>query len=536
MKKSKFLIIAIFCLASLFLGRSLFADNAPTDLKAEIVSADRILLTWKLSADTVFGYSIETKKDDGSYTVVSVFSYPSVISALVPYQSSDQGKRLTFRIRSQASQNDYSSYSNEASVQIMALNSLALPDLVISSLKTETNKIFSKIPFSVITCIKNIGAGNAYGPFDLYLDFGDGQAIRKTAGIYERDKLLKPGSELCLTSKFDESFGVSSLNFLKYDRPGNFNLTATTDRGNTVLEADDSNNSKSIALEVLDKKDTVAPVAPNKIVITYSKNYVDIGWFYPAIADLKSIYVYRSDKKGDLGWPVYKFNVPSTKASGSYVQDKNLNEKKGYYYVVKTVDFSGNESQNNNQYFVPPRENFVLGSTGTAQLVVNKAPLYNPALSWSENEKNLFSQADSKLVAKFKGSLMIQYQEHGEAWYLSATTGKKYYLAKSCFLSTFKSLAVGISNTDLNKIPIGVLNSKKFTNACKNTKFINNVKGKIFLQVQSRGEIWYVNPINCNRYNLKDEATALNVFKALAKGVSNIDLRKIPVGDISSCK
>jgi len=49
------------------------------------------------------------------------------------------------------------------------------------------------------------------------------------------------------------------------------------------------------------------------------------------------------------------------------------------------------------------------------------------------------------------------------------------------------------------------------------------VKGKILLQVESKGEAWYVNPDNLNRYYLGRPADAFNVMRELGLGISNKD-------------
>lgn len=55
------------------------------------------------------------------------------------------------------------------------------------------------------------------------------------------------------------------------------------------------------------------------------------------------------------------------------------------------------------------------------------------------------------------------------------------------------------------------------------------LSGKILLQVETHGEAWYVNPKNFERYYLARPADAFLVMKTLGIGVSNEDLRKIPL-------
>ena len=57
------------------------------------------------------------------------------------------------------------------------------------------------------------------------------------------------------------------------------------------------------------------------------------------------------------------------------------------------------------------------------------------------------------------------------------------------------------------------------------------LKGRILLQVESHGEAWYVNPADAKRYYLGDPGTAYNVMRFLSLGIKNSDLRKIQVGE-----
>ena len=54
--------------------------------------------------------------------------------------------------------------------------------------------------------------------------------------------------------------------------------------------------------------------------------------------------------------------------------------------------------------------------------------------------------------------------------------------------------------------------------------------GKIYLQVESHGEAWYVNPTDGLRYYLGRPADAFNIMRELGLGISNANIAKIPVG------
>lgn len=129
----------------------------------------------------------------------------------------------------------------------------------------------------------------------------------------------------------------------------------------------------------------------------------------------------------------------------------------------------------------------------------------------------LFS-VKSAPASNLHGRILLQVESKGEAWYVNPKDGKRYYMANgSDAYNVMKSLGVGISNKDLDKI-------KKDANYRK--KFI----GKIFLQVESKGEAYYIS--FDGRYNyLKDGAAAYAVMRKLGLGIKNSDLSKIPLAD-----
>lgn len=56
------------------------------------------------------------------------------------------------------------------------------------------------------------------------------------------------------------------------------------------------------------------------------------------------------------------------------------------------------------------------------------------------------------------------------------------------------------------------------------------LSGHILLQVESRGEAWYVNPEDNKRYYLKAPREALQIIRQLGQGITDQKLKKIPIG------
>ena len=55
----------------------------------------------------------------------------------------------------------------------------------------------------------------------------------------------------------------------------------------------------------------------------------------------------------------------------------------------------------------------------------------------------------------------------------------------------------------------------------------NNLKGRILIQVESKGEAWYVNPKDGLRYYMADGSEAFQIMKNLGVGMSNKDIEKM---------
>lgn len=58
----------------------------------------------------------------------------------------------------------------------------------------------------------------------------------------------------------------------------------------------------------------------------------------------------------------------------------------------------------------------------------------------------------------------------------------------------------------------------------------SRLSGRILLQVEENGEAWYVNPSDARRYYLGRPDDAFRIMKELGLGISNADIKKIPVG------
>lgn len=128
---------------------------------------------------------------------------------------------------------------------------------------------------------------------------------------------------------------------------------------------------------------------------------------------------------------------------------------------------------------------------------------------------------DNDLAQKLAGRILLQVESYGRAWYIDPLSHTRYYLQggnEAYFLMRTKAL--GITNSDLAKIP-----TKE--GQAGNKKLIERLKGRILLQVEKRGEAWYVDPTNGLRYYLKNGEAAYELMKSKGLGIKNKDLAQI---------
>ncbi len=177
-----------------------------------------------------------------------------------------------------------------------------------------------------------------------------------------------------------------------------------------------------------------------------------------------------------------------------------------------------------------------------------------------------------ELAKQLSGKILLQVEENGEAWYINPADEKRYYLGRpSDAFRLMQNLGTGITNKNLEKIPVAEANwggldddhdglSNIIEDSLKTDKtkidtdedgfsdkeellqgynprgkgkinidinFSKQQRGKIFLQIESHGEAWYVNPDDNKRYFLGRPSDAFNVMRNLGLGITDKNLNKI---------
>ncbi|MFH0951303.1 MAG: peptidoglycan-binding domain-containing protein [bacterium] len=136
-------------------------------------------------------------------------------------------------------------------------------------------------------------------------------------------------------------------------------------------------------------------------------------------------------------------------------------------------------------------------------------------------EKDMVTQVNNPLRARLAGNILLQVEANGEGWYVNPGDQQKYYLGRPAdAYEIMRFLSVGITDTDLAR-------------AQANTGFALKHKGKIFLQVQQHGEAYYVD-FQGKLHYMKDGAAAYDIMRGFGLGITNKDIRQIPVGETTT--
>lgn len=147
-----------------------------------------------------------------------------------------------------------------------------------------------------------------------------------------------------------------------------------------------------------------------------------------------------------------------------------------------------------------------------------------------ENNETLF---DKKMAERLHGQILLQVEDHGEAWYIRSKDSMRYYMKDGATAyEMMRFFSLGVTDADLARIP-SVANTTEMngaTSVCGTNAFANRLRGEILLRVERHGEAWYVDPDTCRSIYLKDGAAAYEIMRFLGLGIRNIDLEKIPVG------
>lgn len=126
-----------------------------------------------------------------------------------------------------------------------------------------------------------------------------------------------------------------------------------------------------------------------------------------------------------------------------------------------------------------------------------------------------FFLSNAQAAQPVAGYILLQVEQHGEAWYVSPVTGRRYFLGSpiDAFL-VMKKLAIGSRHAFLNNDGV----------------FPSSAAGKIYLDVERNGEAYYIYPKDLKKYYLGRPADAFRLMQGLGRGITDAGLSAITIG------
>jgi len=195
---------------------------------------------------------------------------------------------------------------------------------------------------------------------------------------------------------------------------------------------------------------------------------------------------------------------------------------------------------------------------------VGDCSCFCPSNIYGNNVGIPLTTQNNNLYNQLKGRIIITPQSNGEAYYISATEKKVYYLGdNSQALRVMQGLGSGTNSATLRKVSTGygkltgydsdrdglpdnfesLIGTNPYTfntdgdrhsdkteidhnydptvGNGKRLTMPANLKGRIFLQVDRNGEAWYMNPVDGKKYWLNTQDDMSNLIKKFGLGVSN---------------
>ncbi len=215
----------------------------------------------------------------------------------------------------------------------------------------------------------------------------------------------------------------------------------------------------------------------------------------------------------------------------------------------------------------------LLAERNTVRVTIGVWETSTPPIT-NQNQYNLETKIikDNVLYNRLKGSILLKTEDSGKAYYIHPFNKKSYYLGRpSDAFTVMREQGIGISNDDLKKISIGVeqmagadqdgdalsdlfedaIGTDKYKSDTDNDgysdrveintennpkgtgklpiikSFSKNQLGRILLQVEGKGEAWYLNPRDNKRYFLGRPNDAFYIMQNIGLGITNKDFNKL---------
>jgi hypothetical protein len=126
------------------------------------------------------------------------------------------------------------------------------------------------------------------------------------------------------------------------------------------------------------------------------------------------------------------------------------------------------------------------------------------------------------LAQTYSGRIIFNSSVNDKVWYINPADHLRFPLnSASDAAYIMNKLGIGISEGNFQKIASAGMAAKG------NLVLAKKLSGKIILQVEKKGEGWYVNPIDLKKYPLGRPADALQTLRGFGVAVTPVNLARI---------
>jgi hypothetical protein len=141
--------------------------------------------------------------------------------------------------------------------------------------------------------------------------------------------------------------------------------------------------------------------------------------------------------------------------------------------------------------------------------------LFVSALFFSADFGWVPSVPSAVAAANLNGRILLQVEDKGQAWYVNPLNSQRYYLGRpDDAFRIMRFLGLGVTNANL---------------AAFKAKTPTRLSGRILLQVQDKGQAYYVSPVDLKLYYLGRPTDAFNLMREKGLGISNFNLDRIVI-------
>jgi uncharacterized protein YkwD len=162
------------------------------------------------------------------------------------------------------------------------------------------------------------------------------------------------------------------------------------------------------------------------------------------------------------------------------------------------------------------------GWVGDWLLSVTETPVTSttPTTDSSTPIVSLSATAAAAIRERVTGYILLQVEDHGEAWYVDPLTGNRFYMQDGpTAYEMMRTFGLGMTEADFVELAAG------------DDALIDRLRGQIVLRVQAHGEAYYIHP-DGTVYYLADGPAAYALMREHSLGITNLDLTAITAAEL----